>query len=58
VTADKPEAKESSADRKVKAVLKKAEALLHPPMGGYDHATEHYDAGVQAVIDLLRAELE
>jgi len=57
--ADKPEApKESPADRKLKAVIKKAEGLLHPPMGGYDHANEQYDAGVQAVIDLLKAELE
>ena len=56
--ADKDEAKETAVDRKVKALVKKAEALLHPPAGGHDHAQENYNAGVQAVIDLLRAELE
>ena len=56
--ADKEEAKETTTDRKLKALVKKAEALLHPAAGGYDHAAENYDAGVQAVIDLLRSELE
>lgn len=47
-------------DPKTKAlekVLAKAEELLRPPAGGYNREDEHYNEGVQAVIDLLKAAL-
>jgi len=56
MAAAKDKAEEAPSAKDVKATLvEQAEALLHPPVAGYDAAQTSFDEGVQAVIDLIKA---
>lgn len=57
--ADKTEATPAKSEKAkaVEKLVKKAEELLVPTAAGYDATAADYNRGVQAVLDLLRAEL-
>ena len=55
--AEKTEAAPAKSDKTIEKLVKKAEALLVPTAAGYDATAADYNRGVEAVLDLLRAEL-